>query len=591
MWRRILSSAGASSSRRPALPVQTQVQQIVTFSASKNISRRCFCSGMRSTFGKVGRRGIDPDPFPEIKNLCFPLKRNVERMGVKSLTSIQKEVIPAVLSGSDVFGRGPPASGKTLAFCLPLLQRVEVEWNKENENETIAIVLCPTRELAQQISMVLHQLRGRTTTVVTATSAGDQVTSKELLLHSTLLRQGSRIVVGTAGVVSKLCEERLLDLSHLKMIVLDECDEMVSQGHEADLDAVVKYFPKGEICQWAVFAAAIDPWLKEKVYDRLRDPKVIDVIGQAGSPAAPKGVTHTWCKASRNEHKRLASLVHLIDTHLDPDLLARLPNAGNVGSKSKEFEESTGGQAIVFCATKHDCDLLAAHPALEGRAKPFHRDLLPWARTRVLKMFREGNTQVLIATDIAARGLDIPNVRLVVHYSPPYALEDYIHRSGRAGRLAHLPGTSILMLDGTSQAKVRGYELGIKSRIARIDLPKEEDMRELDFDKIEEEVRTPIGSDPTPFVQDATLQQSIHGARLLAAAFILLEKRQRGQSWVSALSGRHRYVPVLFLDALHKNIKTKQQLLQMLQQVLPDSGMAKVGRIALTVRQKIKTPY
>ena len=98
-----------------------------------------------------------PDPFPDVRNICFPLKRRAERMGVQTLTKIQKEVIPAVLSGSDVFGKGPPASGKTLAFGLPLLQRVEVEWSAHAPNETIALVLCPTRELAQQISMVLRR--------------------------------------------------------------------------------------------------------------------------------------------------------------------------------------------------------------------------------------------------------------------------------------------------------------------------------------------------------------------------------------------------------------------------------------------------
>lgn len=363
------------------------------------------------------------------------LAERLAARGILEATPIQQESLPHTLEGRDMIGRARTGTGKTLAFALPILQRLEP--SRERSRLPRAIVVAPTRELARQVAEEFEKTGvGLTTvTVYGGASYGPQENA---------LRRGVDIVVGTPGRLIDHLERGNLDLSAIEFAVLDEADEMLSVGFAEAIETILQRTP--ETRQTMLFSATLNDDIRRISRQYLRDPLIVDMVGSGKSQAA-QTVEHLKVKVGRTRTRVLADLL----TVYNPE------------------------KAIVFTRTKREADELALeliHRGLEAEA--LHGDLAQSQRERALGAFRAGRVGVLVATDVAARGLDIPEVDLVVQYHLPQDHESYIHRSGRTGR-AGRTGTAIVMYGDRENRELRNleYRTGVQFKERLLPTPKE----------------------------------------------------------------------------------------------------------------------
>lgn len=346
------------------------------------------------------------------------LAARLEERGITEASPIQAESLPHTLAGRDLIGRARTGTGKTLAFALPIIMKLEP--SRERARLPRAIVVAPTRELAKQVADEFSKSGvGLTTVTVYGGAAyGPQENA---------LRRGVDVVVGTPGRLIDHLERGNLDLSAVQFAVLDEADEMLSVGFADAIETILQKTPEER--QTMLFSATLNNDIKRLSRNYLKDPLVVDMVGEGKSQAA-QTVEHLKVKVGRSRTRVLADLL----TVYNPE------------------------KAIVFTRTKREADELAnelIHRGLESEA--LHGDLAQTQRERALGAFRSGRVGVLVATDVAARGLDIPEVDLVVQYHLPQDPESYVHRSGRTGR-AGRTGTAIIMYGDRENREVMGLE-------------------------------------------------------------------------------------------------------------------------------------
>lgn len=346
------------------------------------------------------------------------LAARLAERGITEATSIQVESLPQTLAGKDLIGRARTGTGKTLAFALPIIMGLEP--SRERARLPRAIVVAPTRELAKQVAEEFSKSGAGLTTV---TVYGGAAYSPQ----ENALRRGVDVVVGTPGRLIDHLERGNLDLSAVQYAVLDEADEMLSVGFADAIETILQKTPAER--QTLLFSATLTPDIKRLARNYLKDPVTVDMVGEGKSQAA-QTVEHLKIKVGRTRTRVLADLL----TIYNPE------------------------KAIVFTRTKREADELAnelIHRGLEAEA--LHGDLAQSQRERALGAFRSGRVGVLVATDVAARGLDIPEVDLVVQYHLPQDPESYVHRSGRTGR-AGRTGTAIIMYGEREGREVMGLE-------------------------------------------------------------------------------------------------------------------------------------
>ncbi|MFC3859731.1 DEAD/DEAH box helicase [Deinococcus antarcticus] len=363
------------------------------------------------------------------------LAARLAERGITEASPIQAESLPLTLNGKDLIGRARTGTGKTLAFALPIISKLEP--SRERSRLPRAIVVAPTRELAKQVADEFSKSGvGLTTVTVYGGAAyGPQENA---------LRRGVDIVVGTPGRLIDHLERGNLDLSAVEFAVLDEADEMLSVGFADAIETILQKTP-GER-QTMLFSATLTNDIKRLARNYLREPATVDMVGEGKSQAA-QTVEHLKVKVGRTRTRVLADLL----TVYNPE------------------------KAIVFTRTKREADELAnelIHRGIESEA--LHGDLAQSQRERALGAFRSGRVGVLVATDVAARGLDIPEVDLVVQYHLPQDPESYVHRSGRTGR-AGRTGTAIIMFGDRENREVAGLEriTGVKFKERALPTPKE----------------------------------------------------------------------------------------------------------------------
>jgi superfamily II DNA/RNA helicase len=353
--------------------------------------------------------------------------------GITVPSPIQEESLPFTLEGRDVLGRARTGTGKTLAFGLPISMRLEA--SRERGRKTRAIILAPTRELAKQVAKELELCAAHlaVTTIYGGTSYGPQERD---------LQRGVDVVVGTPGRVIDHLDRGTLDLSEVEIAVLDEADEMLSMGFQDAVERVLKSTPKER--QTMLFSATIPRWVDKLAKGYLNNPKKVDLVGEE---SAAQASTTQHIAVRVNPAARTKTLADLL-TVLAPE------------------------RAIIFTRTKKDCDELALeliHRGLEAEA--IHGDLAQSQRERALEGFRAGRTRVLVATDVAARGIDIPDVELVVQHHFPNDSEAYVHRSGRTGR-AGRSGTAVVLYTDREQRQLKTLEHEAGVFFERKDPPK-----------------------------------------------------------------------------------------------------------------------
>jgi len=362
-------------------------------------------------------------------------------LGYEEPTPVQREAIPPLLAGRDVLGQAATGTGKTAAFALPLLHLVTPD--VDPRNRTAALILVPTRELAMQVAEAVHKY-GKSLGVCALPIYGGASMETQLRM----LKRGVDVVVATPGRALDHIRRKTLRLDAVKVVVLDEADEMLDMGFAEDLEAILQETPEDR--QTALFSATLPARIAQLAEKHLKDPVRVRIdreVVPAGSAPRVRQVAYIVGRA----HK-IATLGRVLDV-----------------------ENPTS--AIVFCRTRTEVDELTE--SLNGRgyrAEALHGGLSQEQRDRVMKKFRANSADLLIATDVAARGLDVQHVSHVVNYDVPSAAEAYVHRIGRTGR-AGREGVAITLAEPREHRLLRNIEQQTKQRIEIAAVPTVADLR------------------------------------------------------------------------------------------------------------------
>jgi len=367
--------------------------------------------------------------------LTAELLRAVSEQGYTEPTPVQSKAIPAILEGKDVMAGAQTGTGKTAGFTLPLLQRLSENPNTSARRPIRALVLTPTRELAAQVgeSMEIYgrHLPLRSTVIFGGVKINPQKDK---------LRQGVDILVATPGRLLDHISQRTVDLSQVEILVLDEADRMLDMGFVNDIRKLLALMPANGVRQNLLFSATFSREIKQ-LADRLLDhPELIEVAR---------------CKTTA---ERIAQVVHPVDKRRKRELLSHM-----IGSNNWR-------QVLVFTRTKHGANRLAQQLERDGlSAAAIHGNKTQGARTRALAEFKSGAVRVLVATDIAARGLDIDQLPHVVNFELPNVPEDYVHRIGRTGR-AGMEGEAVSLVCVDEHKLLRDIEKLLQRRIPSVTL-------------------------------------------------------------------------------------------------------------------------
>jgi ATP-dependent RNA helicase RhlE len=368
--------------------------------------------------------------------LSDPILKAIEETGYTEPTPIQAKAIPLVLEGKDVLAAAQTGTGKTAGFTLPLLERMaqshkDLGTNKGKPRRHVrALILTPTRELAAQIlenvDMYAKYLPYKATVVFGGVNINRQIST---------LKQGIDILVATPGRLLDLCSQKHVDLSRVEVLVLDEADRMLDMGFIHDMKKVVKLIPKKR--QTLLFSATFSKEIKVLASGFQTNPSLVEVATQ------------------NKTADRIAQLVHPVDKKKKKDLLVKLINDGQ------------WKQVLVFTRTKHGANKLCEHLEQHGiQSAAIHGNKSQGARTKALAGFKENRIRVLVATDIAARGIDINMLPHVVNFELPNVPEDYVHRIGRTGR-AGREGEAVSLVCVDENDYLRGIERLISQKIPK----------------------------------------------------------------------------------------------------------------------------
>lgn len=365
----------------------------------------------------------------------------LSELGYSSPTPIQAHAIPVILAGQDVMAGAQTGTGKTAAFALPILQKLS-EWDVElsDTKQTVtlksvrALVLTPTRELALQVNQSFAKY-GKDSGLNTAIVYG----GVSIDAQADVLKAGVDILVATPGRLLDHLRRGSLTLKQLNFLVFDEADRMLDMGFKDEIAAILKQVPVKR--QTLLFSATFDPSVFALSKRLLRDPKLIEV-DKRNTLAA-----------------KVEQVVYAVDSDRKSELICHLV-------KSKQWQ-----QVLIFSRKKLGADHIATKMIKAGiKAQAFHGDLSQAAREKALQQFKQGEIQVLVATDVAARGLDVEELKVVVNYELPFIAEDYIHRIGRTGRAGNA-GLAITLYSEEDALLLEEIEALLDSRLPQQWLP------------------------------------------------------------------------------------------------------------------------
>ena len=366
------------------------------------------------------------------------IEKAVAAMGFDAATPIQAQVIPLIRAGADVIAKSQTGTGKTAAFGIPALEAIDTA----EEKPTIqALILCPTRELAQQAGEELRKLARFLPGIRLAEVYGGANMERQFIQ----LRR-CNVVVGTPGRVMDHMRRKTIKLKNLRMVILDEADEMLNMGFKEDIETILRETPPER--QTVLFSATMPPAILELAKTFQKDPQMVEIDK---SQVTIERIDQSCVETPISQKKEAL------------DLLLRFHRPR---------------RALIFCNTKHMVDELGEY--LNGRgfsAESIHGDLKQVQRTRVMNEFKRGRVAILIATDVAARGIDVSDVDYVINYDIPMSTEYYVHRIGRTAR-AGKSGSAITLFSGKRQMyAVRDLARAVKAEIRQDQLPTREEIR------------------------------------------------------------------------------------------------------------------
>ncbi|MEG0265262.1 MAG: DEAD/DEAH box helicase [Erysipelotrichaceae bacterium] len=419
-------------------------------------------------------------------NLSPEILRAVDEMGYESATQIQSETIPLIMDGRDVLGRSNTGTGKTAAFGIPAIERIDT-----NNRMPQVLIICPTRELVTQVASELRKFSKYKEGVKIVPIYGGQPIDGQIRL----LKRGCGIVVGTPGRIMDHLNRKTLKFTDTKMVILDEADEMLNMGFKEDIEEILKSMPADGSHQTILFSATM-PAAIMKITKQFQDnPALVEI---KSATRTIDTVTQLYFDIPRG--KKTNSLRVLLQ-HYDPDL------------------------TMIFCNTKKMVDELTDELNACGlKSIGLHGDMKQSIRTRVMEQFKNGNYPILIATDVAARGIDVDNIELVVNYDIPQDNEYYIHRVGRTGR-AGREGKAITLVTGRKQQDfIREIMHYTKTNIRKHVLPTNAQMMEHKRKEFMEQVKVACNDQTSREHQEITNELLSEGLAIenLVAALISL---------------------------------------------------------------------
>ena len=422
--------------------------------------------------------------FDEL-NIDERILRAIEDMGFEETSPIQTQAIPAVCEGIDVVGQAQTGTGKTAAYTIPMLMKIDPQIKKPQ-----AIVLCPTRELAVQVAEEIRKLAKYMSDIKVLPVYGGQ----EIVRQIKSLKTGVQIIVGTPGRVMDHMRRKTVKFDNINMVILDEADEMLDMGFREDMETILTETPEDR--QTVMFSATMPKAIMDIARNFQKDARVIKVvrkeltvsnIEQFYYEVRPKNKTEVLCR--------------LIDIY-NPRL------------------------SVVFCNTKRQVDELISE--LKGRgyfADGIHGDMKQQQRDRVMDDFRSGKVDILIATDVAARGIDVDDVDMVFNYDIPQDEEYYVHRIGRTGR-AGRSGMALSFISGKEVYKLKDIERYCKTKILAKPVPSLDDVKntKLDnmFDKIRQTIEEGGLTDMVNLVEEHVNQEEYTSMDMAAALLKML---------------------------------------------------------------------
>lgn len=378
------------------------------------------------------------------------INHTLQSLGIVTPTSIQERTIPSVLEGKDVIAKAQTGTGKTLAFVLPILEKIDVQ-----KSDVQALILTPTRELAQQISKEIKKMVENVEGIQTLAVYGGQDVAHQLKK----LKGATHIVVATPGRLLDHIRRGSIDLTKVQMLVLDEADEMLHMGFLPEVDDIINETLSSR--QTMLFSATVPNEIRSLAKKYMVEPEFIEVKAKRVTVDEIKQVV-----IETTDRRKQETLLHLIGEHR-PFL------------------------AIIFCRTKVRAKKLNDALIASGyESDELHGDLTQSKREKAMKRFREAKTQFLVATDVAARGLDVEGVTHVYNYDIPHDVESYVHRIGRTGR-AGGEGVAITLVAPKDMEFLRLIEKGIQQKfeiqvIEGVSIPGREDYKRVSREKIKE---------------------------------------------------------------------------------------------------------
>lgn len=411
--------------------------------------------------------------------------RAVKEMGFDRMTPIQEQAIPLFMTGRDIIGQAQTGTGKTAAFGIPILQKID----PDNRNLQ-AVILCPTRELAMQAADELRKFAKYMQGIKVLPIYGGQDIVKQIKN----LKGGIQIIVGTPGRVMDHMRRHTLKMGNVHTVVLDEADEMLNMGFREDIETILKEMPEER--QTGLFSATMPKPILELTKTYQKDAAYIRMT--------PKEVTIPLIKQAYYQVRRQDKeevLCRLID-YYDPK------------------------RALIFCNTKRMVDELTEHLKSRGyEAEGLHGDLSQHQRDTVMNLFRSGRANILIATDVAARGIDVSDVEAVYNYDVPEDIEYYVHRIGRTGR-AGKTGRSFTLVVGREAYKIRDIERVCHTKIKERKIPSAADITQRKATKILKEAVKVIEQQDISRAMEYILDEIALGqysATQIAAAFMQMK--------------------------------------------------------------------
>ena len=443
-----------------------------------------------------------------------PIMKAIERAGFKEPSPIQKEAIPVILAGKDMVGQAHTGTGKTAAFALPILNMLELDSNAE------ALIIVPTRELATQVSDEVFRL-GKYLGIKTATVYGGSSYSRQISHIN-----NAAVVVATPGRLLDLLQSGKVEINP-RFVVLDEADEMLDMGFLDDIKAIFEYLPTNR--QTLLFSATMPQAIKELAQQILHSPEFISIT--------QKEVTN----------KNIKQFYYVVDEHERDEALVRL----------LDYKNPT--KAIIFCRMKIEVDRLTEFLSAQGyNAKGLHGDMQQRQREETIKSFKRGNTEILIATDVAARGLDISDVTHVFNYHIPFDPESYVHRIGRTGR-AGREGVAISIVTPHEFKQLLRIQKEVGSSLINKEIPTSAEVKNKKTKSLLEEILSQeVSKEAIELVELLESQTDISTAALKLATLAISQESTQGS------------------DRIGKSLKEIEKLLEQTKREL--SRPARSGR-------------